>query len=148
MIKSIIQKLWSMREQFARYFVVGISGLLVDMTTLWIFIDLLHWSAISALMLNQIIVLTYVFYLNKFWAFKSVGQTKKEVRRYFILYFFNYIFAISWMWFWHNKLGFEPKLVRLVNIILAVSWNFLLYKFFVYRLEVGDVNKLESNLIS
>lgn len=130
-----------MRVQFARYFVVGISGLVVDMFTLWIFIDLFGWWAIPSLMVNQFIVLTYVFYLNKLWAFKSTGQTKKEVQRYLLLYFFNYIIAIAWMWFWHNKLGFEPKLVRLGNIILAVSWNFLLYKFFVYHHKGEDVNK-------
>lgn len=130
-----------MRAQFARYFVVGISGLVVDMFTLWIFIDLFHWWAIPSLMVNQFIVLTYIFYLNKLWAFKSAGQTKKEVQRYLILYFFNYIIAIAWMWFWHNKMGFEPKLVRLANIILAVSWNFLLYKFFVYQHKGEDVNK-------
>jgi putative flippase GtrA len=111
------------------------------MFTLWIFIDQLHWSAILSLMVNQLIVLTYVFYLNKLWAFKSTGQTKKEVQRYLIMYFFNYIFAIAWMWLWHNKMGFEPKLVRLINIILAVSWNFLLYKFFVYHHKGEDVNK-------
>ncbi len=122
-----------MRQQFAKYFLVGISGLVVDMTTLWIFIDILHWGAITALMVNQLIVLSYIFNLNKRWAFKSNGQTRQEIKRYLILYFFNYIFAIGWMYFWHNSLGFEPKLVRLVNIILAVSWNFLLYKFFVYR---------------
>jgi len=130
-----------MRVQFARYFVVGISAFIMDMFSLWIFIDWFHWPAIISLMINQLIVLSYVFYLNKSWAFKSSGQTKKEVKRYLILYFFNYIFAIGWMWFWHNKLGFEPKLVRLANIILAVSWNFLLYKFFVYHNKGQDVNK-------
>lgn len=129
-----------MRGEFGRYFVVGITGLVVDMGTLWIFIDKFHWAAIPSLMLNQIIVLTFIFYLNKLWAFKSAGQTHKEVQRYLVLYFFNYIIAIAWMWFWHNKLGFEPKLVRLINIILAVSWNFLLYKFFVYSDRERVVN--------
>ncbi len=129
-----------MRAEFSRYFVVGITGLAVDMGTLWLFIDKFHWAAIPALMVNQFIVLTFIFYLNKLWAFKSQGQTHKEVQRYIILYFFNYIIAISWMWFWHNKLGFEPKLVRLANIILAVSWNFLLYKFFVYNDRNTTVN--------
>lgn len=129
-----------MRVQFARYFMIGISALVVDMSTLWLFVDIFHWAAIPSLMVNQIIVLTYIFYLNKRWAFKSSGQTKQEVKRYFIMYFFNYLFAITWMWFWHNKLGFEPKLVRLANIILAVSWNFFLYKFFVYADKNQPVN--------
>ncbi|MCX6779828.1 MAG: GtrA family protein, partial [Candidatus Magasanikbacteria bacterium] len=85
---------------------------------------------------------SYIFNLNKRWAFKSGGQTHKEVQRYFILYIFNYIFAIVWMWVWHNHFGFEPKLVRLTNIILAVSWNFLLYKYFVYSDKSAPVNNL------
>ncbi|EKD43090.1 MAG: hypothetical protein ACD_72C00465G0003 [uncultured bacterium] len=144
MIKTLVQKLWFMRVEFYRYFVVGIIGLMVDMGTLWLFIDKFHWSAILSLMINQFIVLTFIFYLNKFWAFKSNGQTRKEVQRYLTLYFFNYIIAIVWMWLWHNKFGFEPKLVRLVNIILAVSWNFLLYKFFVYNSKNTTVDNLSA----
>lgn len=139
MIKPLFQKLYSHRDQFLRYFVIGTSGFVIDLSTLALFIDIFKWSAVVSLMINQFIVLGYIFYLNKKWAFQSVGKTGGEVRRYLTLYFFNYLFAIAWMYVWHDMYGFEPKLVRIANVIFSTSWNFFLYKYFVYRID--DSNK-------
>lgn len=138
-------RLYSSRIQFSRYFAVGISGVVVDLTTLWFLIDILGFGAVFSLMINQVVVFLYAFNLNKHWAFKSTGSTKKEAKRYLLVYLFNYLFAIVWMYVWHDIYGFEPKLVRLLNIALSVSWNFLLYKYFVYSDKISGI-KVKNSL--
>jgi putative flippase GtrA len=53
--------------------------------------------------------------------------------KFFVVATGNYIFAIFWMWIWNQNFGFNYLIVRIVNIALAVAWNFLLYKEWVYK---------------
>lgn len=135
MIKKIILHLWSMRHQFARYFVIGFSGVIMDVGSLYLLKQYLHLRPVSAVIVNQIFLLNYVFILNKYWSFKSKGVTHKQAIRFFILAGLNYVIAIGWMLFFNEKLGVNYLLARVFNIAVAVAWNFLLYKYWVYKQE-------------
>ena len=130
-LKSLLSKFWS--KEFLRYFIIGVSSVLLDMGTLYCFKEFFGLAAIWSLVLNQLLVYGYVFFLNKFWTFSNHGAVIKQIARYCLLALINYIIAISWMYFFHNLLGENYLLVRLSNIILATGWNFLLYRFFVYQ---------------
>jgi dolichol-phosphate mannosyltransferase len=126
----------NLKIQFIKYFITGLSGTILDIGTLYIFKDLFHLRAVIAVMINQIIVVFYVFTLNKYWSFKSNGGlTHLQFIRFLSVMGLNYIIAIVWMWFWHDIFNYNYLLVRLTNIILSVSWNFLIYKYWVYQQE-------------
>lgn len=128
-----------MRYQFARYFVIGIGGAVLDIGSLYLLKQYLHIRPVVAVVINGIFLLNYIFFLNKYWAFKSVGITHKQMIRFFILAGINYAISISWMYVFNHKLGFYYLLVRLANIALSVAWNFLLYKYWVYKHEESVV---------
>ena len=129
-IKKLLSNFWS--KEFWRYFVIGASSVLLDMGTLYCFKEFFGLAAIWSLVLNQLLVYSFVFFLNKFWAFSARGAVIRQMVRYCLLALLNYIIAIAWMYFFHNLLGGNYLLARLSNIILATAWNFLLYRFFVY----------------
>lgn len=131
--KKIIDKFYS--KEFLRYFIVGSTSVLLDVGTLYILKQVLGWSAVMAVVINQIIIWIYVFFLNKFWTFSSKGNLTKQMIRYFILAIINYIIAIVWMWTLNGILGQNYLLVRMSNIVLATIWNFILYKIFVYKAD-------------
>ena len=133
MLKKIILHFWSMRRQFAKYFIVGFSGLFLDMGSLYLLTEFLHVRPVFGVMINGLFMLNYIFFLNKHWTFKSTGVTHKQMVRFFILAGFNYIITIVWMFFFNHKMGIDYKLVRISNIIIAVAWNFLIYKYWVYK---------------
>lgn len=135
MIKKLILHLWSMRQQFARYFVVGLGAVILDVGSLYLLKQYLHLRPVVAVIVNQVFLLNYVFFLNKHWAFKSKGVTHKQIVRFFILAGLNYAIAIGWMLFFNEKLGINYLLARVSNIALSVAWNFLLYKYWVYKHE-------------
>ena len=135
MLKKLFLHLWSMRQQFARYFVIGLSGVILDIGSLYLLKEFLHFRPVVAVIINGVFLLNYVFFLNKHWAFKSQGITHKQMVRFFILAGLNYAISVVWMYIFNHKFGFNYLLVRIANIALSVAWNFLLYKYWVYKHE-------------
>jgi putative flippase GtrA len=135
MFKKIILHFWSMRHQFVRYFVIGLGAVVLDVGSLYFLKEYLHLRPVVAVVINGIFLLNYVFFLNKYWAFKSTGITHKQMVRFFILAGINYAIAIAWMYIFNHQLGLNYLLVRVANIAVSVAWNFLLYKFWVYKHE-------------
>lgn len=133
MFKNMILHFWSLRKEFARYFIVGVGAVVVDVGSLYLMKEHLHLSATLAIIINQPIIVTSIFFINKNWAFKAGGVTHQQMIKFYILALLNYFFSVVWIFIFHDKLGFYYLWVRLINIILAVSWNFLLYKYWVYR---------------
>jgi len=135
MLKKLFLHFWSMRHQFARYFVIGLGAVVLDVGSLYLLKQYLHLRPVVAVIINGIFLINYVFFLNKYWAFKSTGVTHKQIVRFFILAGVNYVISITWMYIFNHKLGFNYLLVRVANIALSVAWNFLLYKYWVYKHE-------------
>jgi putative flippase GtrA len=133
MLKKIILHFWSMRRQFARYFIVGFSALFLDVGSLYVLSDLWHVIPYVAIAINGVFMINYVFFLNKYWTFKSTGVTHKQIVRFFILSAVNYVISVSWMYLFNEKLGINHLIARVSNIALAVAWNFVLYKYWVYK---------------
>lgn len=149
MVKKAISYFWSVRKQFVNYFITGISGTILDIGLLFLLVNVLQMRPALAVALNQIVVLVYIFCLNKYWTFCASGMTHRQLARFLLVYVGNYTFAILWMWFFTEvfslRAGFGEVyllleiyynlIVRLANIALSICWNFFLYKYFVYKPE-------------
>jgi putative flippase GtrA len=132
MIKKTFKFFWSLRRQFARYFVVGLTSFFLDMGSLIFLKEVLHVAPFLAVIANQALCLVFVFLMNKYWSFKEHSLTHRQVFRFGVIVVFNYCFAVAAMYIFNHRLGFDYRLVRVGSIILSVSWNFFLYKYWVY----------------
>lgn len=121
------------RRQFFYYFLVGGSGTVLDLTTLALFKEVFGWRPVVAVVVNQVLCINYVFFLNKFFTFCAQGKTLSRLRNFVILSIWNYIFAVAWMYVLNEVWDYNYLVVRITSIILAVSWNFVLYKYWIYR---------------
>jgi len=122
------------KKQLFRYFITGVSAVVLDILSLIFLKEYLHIRPVVAVIINQILILNYVFFINKYWSFeenKSASHT--QIIRFFVLQTGNYFFAVSCMWIFNEKMGFNYLLVRLACIILMTSWNFLFYRFWIYK---------------
>lgn len=135
MIKNFIIYLWSLRRQFAKYFITGISGVIIDMASLLFLKEVLGWKPVTAVILNQFVLLFFVFFVNKYWSFREHSMPHKQVIRFLVLAVFNYGFAVVAMYIFNHRFGFDYRLVRLASIAMMVSWNFFLYKYWVYKTD-------------
>lgn len=141
MIKKTLAFFWSHRTQFLKYFTVGVSAVGIDMISLILLKEFLGIKPVAAVFINQILIIFYVFFLNKNWSFKETGETRRQMIRFFAVVAYNYCFSVSAMYLFNHRLNFDYRLVRLGSIILAVSWNFFLYKYWVYakRKELKNI---------
>lgn len=133
--RLFIQKVWEKHGQFIRYFIIGSTGVVLDLGSLYFFTQILQISQTIALVIYQPFIILYIFFLNKHWSFKNQkgGLTHRQMIRFLTLCTFNYFFSIAWIWLWSEHFAFDHFLARISNIMLAVGWNFLLYKYWVYK---------------
>jgi len=130
---QFIKFFWSQRHYFTKYFIVGLSGVFLDIGSLIVLKERFGFSPTTAIVINQIFLLTYIFLLNKYWSFKDKTLPHRQIVRFLILASGNYLFAVLLMYIFNHWIGFDYRLVRLGSIALMVTWNFFLYKFWVYK---------------
>lgn len=135
MIKKIISYFISVKDEFFKYFAVGFSSFFLDIGTLILFVKFFNWSSVLSVVVNQVLLTAYGFILNKHWSFKNKSMPHVQFIKYSVLTILNYFFAIFVMYIFNSLLGFDYILVRVCTIVLAVSWNFFLYKYWVYADE-------------
>lgn len=131
----IIHHFWGLRKEFFKYAIIGVVAFIFDISTLYILKEQLNLSATLAVIINQPFLSMGVFFLNKHWSFGVGGLTHRQIVRYYTVAGFNYIFSVVWIYLVHEQFGAHYLTARIVNIILAVTWNFLLYKHWVYRVD-------------
>lgn len=129
----MIQYLWSLHREFAKYFIVGVSAVVFDMGTLIAAKELLNIRPLSAVVINQAFVLAYVFFTNKYWSFRNTALPQRQMIRFGGLAAFNYFFSVFMMYIFNHRVGIDYRIVRIVTIAIMVPWNFFLYKYWVYR---------------
>ena len=143
MVLKLIRSAWSLRYQFIKYFVTGASAVILDISTLFILKEYFGLRPLIAVVINQIFLLNFVFFINKYWSFKARGTTTTQALRFLCVACLNYSVAVAWMWFFNERVGVNYLITRIMNIAVAVAWNFLLYKYFVYRVKpkIAPVDK-------
>ena len=134
MFAKIFKLIITHRKQFLRYFITGVTAVILDILTLLLFKEYFGLRPVVAVIINQILILNYVFFINKYWSFEEKsGVHSKQVLRFFILQAFNYVFSVFVMWLFNEKLGFNYLIIRLLTIALMTAWNFLFYRFWIYK---------------
>lgn len=129
-----------MRKEFVKYFIVGITSFVIDMSLLISLKEYAHLPATLAVVIDQCIIIGYNFLLNKYWSFRNRAMPHWQFIRYILLFTFNFFVSVLAMHVFHDRIGFDYRLVRIGTIAIMVSYNFLLYKFWVYKHESSGVD--------
>ena len=131
--KHILIYFLGLRFQLTKYLAIGVSTVIFDMATLIFLKEIFQFSAVTSVVINQIFVISYNFTLNKIWVFKNYYLPHFQIIRYLLLAAFNYSVSIFSMYSFHQLLGYNYRLVRLLTIVIATTWTFFLYKYWVYN---------------
>lgn len=123
---------WHARHEFFRYAFVGGSSLVLDMITLIAITRMTGFEPVFSVFINQVLVISYNFTLNKYWSFKNKHFSHKQVIRYGTLLGANYVIAILFMFIFNSIFGFDYRLVRIASVAASVAWNFYLYRHWVF----------------
>jgi putative flippase GtrA len=127
---------------FARYLIVGFSTFAVEYTLFLLLRMALPFPELVVNVMVYTVVFWFNFLLNKFFAFQSKVNFKKQLFSYGILFFFNMIAgnillfsAIRSILVLISGEGSWPVLYlpKILIMVFIVSWNFILYKKVIYK---------------
>jgi putative flippase GtrA len=128
-----LELIWPQRVFFMKYAVVGSSGFLLDMLLLKILKEHFGIRPLFGVLISQAVVLLYIFLLNKYWSFNTRQWQHIQAIKFGTLASFNYLFGFAMMYFLNEKLEIHYLIVRGISLVFIVSWNFLLYRYWVYK---------------
>lgn len=135
MIRRHVQRLHDFARphapQFARYLVGGISAVACEVGSFQLMLFLGVYYAAAGIISN-IIGTIAAFLFQKYFVFQKKEKFGSHGMRYAILTLWNFIAQNTILIVGVEYFGVYPTFVKLFAIGCSVSWNFFLYKFFVY----------------
>ena len=129
--------------QFIKYACTGLLGAVVEFTVFNLLMNVLtsNYSIISITISQYNIahsaslisgaILCYI--VNKIWSFNARGKNVTRTVKYFTVFSLNLLVTNLLLSFFIYQIGLLPVLAKLIIMCMAVCWNFLIYKFFVYK---------------
>ncbi|PIR76719.1 MAG: hypothetical protein COU32_00530 [Candidatus Magasanikbacteria bacterium CG10_big_fil_rev_8_21_14_0_10_42_10] len=139
MVQKITRYIIDARHSFMKYFIVGVVGVGLDLGTLALLSTMFGIAPYISVIFNQIVVIAFNFSANKFWTFQDKALPHKQFVRYMMLFAMNYALAVLFMYVFNEHLYIDYRLVRIGTIALSMSWNFLLYRHWVFHIEEESV---------
>lgn len=120
--------------QFIKYLITGLSSFAVEYGLYVLFYKVLAVHYVTASAIVYTIVFGLVFILNRNWSFQSNGDIRRQLLRYTLLFFFNLFAAnVVIMYLLTDIWGLSPYLSPIIKMGVVVCWNFLIYKYIIYK---------------
>ena len=117
--------------QFLRYVAGGVGAVLCEVGSFQVMLMAGVHYAVAGI-ISGVIGTVAAFLFQKYFVFKKKEKFGKHSVRYAILTAWNFIAQNAILIAGVELLGVHPTIVKIFAIACSVSWNFLLYKFFVY----------------
>ncbi len=117
--------------QMLRYLMSGSSAAALELGSFQLMQIAGIWYLAAGIVSSGIGLLS-AFTFHKYLVFKKKENTKSHVVRYVILQGLNALAQVGLLFVFVEYVGVAPFLGKILAIGVVVSWNFFLYKFFVY----------------
>jgi len=135
-VKTVSIWLWGERIRISKYLISGFSAFGVDWVVYFLATRALGLDEFVSNVFSVLSGATFAFLANKFWSFSSRENTVRQTRRFVTLFVCNYVFQQVGFYVALNYLGLHDLLTKVILVGMMVSWNFLIYKYWVYAVEV------------
>jgi dolichyl-phosphate beta-glucosyltransferase len=141
---------WRQYDRIFKYLVVGVTTNLVKFILFAFFVgrgifsDLpwQFWGVTGVIFgfqfaetVAQIISVLFNYFSHKYWTFGAKERNFAEVLRYIALVTFNFAISLLMLTIGIKVFGLSEIAAQIVTILAVISWNFLIMKFLVYRVD-------------
>lgn len=147
---------WKELLVFLKYAVVGTIGTIVDVGSLYAFVEYLQIPLLIATTLSFILAVINNFILNKYWTFQNKSSNiRKQFIKFLIvaliglaltlmlMYLLVYVIRIPDMSFFQKTIpGYV--LAKLLTSIIVLLWNFLGNKYWSFKETIRSVHHLDQ----
>lgn len=143
--------------QFARFGVVGLVGLVVDVTVFNLLLNTVfapervHGGPLFAKIVSTSIAILCNWIGNRYWTFREHrgAQLWREGVEFALVSVGGLLIGLACLWISHYALGFTSRLAdniasNVVGLGLGTAFRFLLYRFWVFRPRRGEPHVFED----
>lgn len=127
MMRSLVRSL----PQFSLYVLSGGTAATVDFGVYAVLIRLGMWY-IAASVMSSVLGIATTFLMNKYVAFGKRRDFLMHLARFLLVDITNVGISVLMLAVFVDVLGMEKQVAKLLTMAMFVSWNFFVYKFFVY----------------
>lgn len=117
--------------QFLRYLASGSSAAALELGSYKLMLLAGVWY-LAAAFISAGIGLVSAFAFHKYFVFKKKENTRSHIIRYAILQGANALAQVSFVYIFVEFFSIDEFIAKILGIGIVVSWNFFLYKIFVY----------------
>ena len=114
---------------FLKYAVVGASGTVLDVGSLYVFVDLLHIPVLVAAAMSFVLAVVNNFILNKVWTFRNNSRNvRTQFIKFFIVSVVGLVLTEICMALFVYLLDIWYIASKLITSVIVLTWNFLANK--------------------
>ncbi len=132
MLKKVYHRVRPHAPQFLKYLLSGGTAAFLELSSYQLMLMTGLWY-LGAATISSGVGLISAFILHKYFVFGKKENTRSQVIRYIILQGMNALAQIAFVFLFVEFFGIHEFMAKILGIGVVVSWNFFLYKLFVYR---------------
>mgnify|MGYP003742959237 CR=1 FL=1 len=132
------EKWFAAAWQFIKFGIVGFTNTLVHLAVYYLLIRFrVHYLAANTAAF--VISVLNAYLLNSRFVFRAAGKRShaKSVAKMFVTYGATFLLSTLLMYIYVDRLGINEKLAPLLNVFVTTPVNFLLNKFWTFRVSPG-----------
>lgn len=123
-------------SKFLRFVVCGGVGACIDFGTLTLLVHFLQWPEKYALLVSTGLAMIFVFFANRLFTFKAVGNTGNQAAKFLIVYaiaaILNYTLSLTFIY-----LGIHYLVSKALAIGCIMFFNYFSLNGFVFKQMPG-----------
>ncbi len=136
MLKNLLKNF----KPFLKYCVVGISGTLVDVGSLYIFIEYFELQLLVATTLAFLLAVANNFIFNKIWTFKNKSKNyRKLFIKFLLVSTVGLILTNASMYTLVEVVGIWYIYSKLITSGIVLTWNFLGNKYWTFTINNRNI---------
>lgn len=121
-------------KQLIKYGIVGTLGTLLDVASLYVFVEFFHFPILLGATCSFFLALTHNYILNRLWTFEYTSNNHRKLfLKFSIIALIGLSLTNASMFFFTSIVGLWYIYAKLVTSALVMMWNFLGNKHWTFR---------------
>lgn len=151
---KIVFKLYKKHEEIVNYIIAGLLTTIVSLITYYVAVLLFlnpnkAFELQVANIISWIVSVTFAYYINRKFVFKSKNKKKSEILKFFISRLSTLFIDMLFMYLLVSKFLFNDKISKIVVQAAVIVLNYIFSKLFVFskKRECKERNKNKENIL-
>lgn len=123
-------------RQFTKFCIIGVTNTTLDVVVYWMLTRGLGLYYIAAAVLSFVVVITWSFYANRRWTFRSNGPSyRSQYVRFFAVNSLSFVCNIAGFYVLVEYGGWLDLIAKVIMVAVVAVFNFSLNRWWTFRVR-------------